>query len=59
MSYVVLSNGKNPAIFSLDFFIMYLFCGSYKSYSTGSWGGACLKSQTFLSENRKSAFGLV
>ena len=35
---------KNPAIFSLDFFIMYLFFGSYKSYSTGSWGRLSEKS---------------
>lgn len=27
---------KNPAIFSLDFFIMYLFFGSYKSYNIGA-----------------------
>ena len=28
---------KNPAIFSLDFFALYLFFGSYKSYNTGAW----------------------
>lgn len=27
---------KNPAIFSLDFFVLHLFFGSYKSYNTGA-----------------------
>ena len=43
---------KNPAMFSSDFFIMYLFFGSYKSYSTGSWRRPSQKSNIPQRESR-------